>query len=397
MEKILYSIIDALKATIFLTISAVSIIVTTIPILTTKIIKKICDFFKTRNFKQEGDEKDCCEFVIPEDILRRPDPCIYSQTFLQGQGLPVTWNNPDIRVAKAATPNIIEPDSYNLLENTHYIVSVQVHNASTDVALGVKVRLVYRPWSFNSPDLIPVEFDSNGNEVFKIVNIAGMSSSVVTFNWITPDVALGEEKKHFCLQAILYHPLDTNPSNNLGQENTNVVNLMHGQYFSISIPLFNPLREEQKFRLVTTQYQIDYRQNIDLKLKKNTGVQKENFADMLFRNIPSVKASYNRQTKKRIIELERTKRRTVTKAKYVGFEELRREMLAADISIPDNWQLKFDDYNDGFQLPSLSTQNVNLNFVVPNDLQRDTIFPLNVLAIDRYGKIAGGVTILIKI
>src|SRR4051794_21374195 len=28
--------------------------------------------------------------------VHRPDPCIYSQSFLLKQGLPVTWDNPDI-------------------------------------------------------------------------------------------------------------------------------------------------------------------------------------------------------------------------------------------------------------------------------------------------------------
>jgi hypothetical protein len=63
--------------------------------------------------------------------MRRPDPCIYSQTYLASQGVPVTWNNPDIWMAKAATPNVIEPDSYHLEADTDYIVSVQAHNAST--------------------------------------------------------------------------------------------------------------------------------------------------------------------------------------------------------------------------------------------------------------------------
>src|SRR5262245_56811892 len=30
--------------------------------------------------------------------VHRPDPCIYAQSFLLKQGLPVTWDNPDIAI-----------------------------------------------------------------------------------------------------------------------------------------------------------------------------------------------------------------------------------------------------------------------------------------------------------
>src|SRR5215212_9149113 len=45
----------------------------------------------------EETEDDCGR--IPDPLIRRPDPCIYSQTYLMAQGLPVTWDNPDIWVA----------------------------------------------------------------------------------------------------------------------------------------------------------------------------------------------------------------------------------------------------------------------------------------------------------
>ena len=117
----------------------------------------------TKNlFEEEVKEEECG--AVPDPLIRRPDPCIYSQSFLMAQGLPVTWDNPDIWMAPAADPGSIEPDSYHLKDNTDYIVSVQAHNASTDPAINVKVRLVYRPWSFNSPDVTPVELDANGHD-----------------------------------------------------------------------------------------------------------------------------------------------------------------------------------------------------------------------------------------
>src|SRR5690606_25186365 len=76
-------------------------------------IEWLCEFLKHRNFKEEEDEEKECNPPAPEPVMRRPDPCIYSQTFLASQGLPVTWDNPDIWMAKAATPGQFEPDSYH--------------------------------------------------------------------------------------------------------------------------------------------------------------------------------------------------------------------------------------------------------------------------------------------
>ncbi len=58
--------------------------------------------FRTKTLFPEETEKPCGR--IPEVLVRRPDPSIYSQTYLAAQGLPVTWNNPDVWVAPAANP-----------------------------------------------------------------------------------------------------------------------------------------------------------------------------------------------------------------------------------------------------------------------------------------------------
>jgi hypothetical protein len=44
--------------------------------------------------------------VVPPWAYRQPDPMIYSQQFLQVQGLAVTWDNPDIHVELASAPGV---------------------------------------------------------------------------------------------------------------------------------------------------------------------------------------------------------------------------------------------------------------------------------------------------
>ncbi len=51
----------------------------------------LLELLKKKNLYSEEKEKLCGR--LPEAIIRRPDPCIYSQRLLQSQGLPVTWNN----------------------------------------------------------------------------------------------------------------------------------------------------------------------------------------------------------------------------------------------------------------------------------------------------------------
>ena len=148
--------------------------------LIVRFVEWLCEFLERMNLKEEEEDDDECNPPFPEGVIRRPDPCIYSQHYLASQGLSVTWNNPDIWMAKASTPDVIEPDSYHLEEDTDYIVSVRTHNASTDLALGVKVRLLYRPWSFNSPELLPVDTTSDGVEVVRFVNIPGMGSATAS-------------------------------------------------------------------------------------------------------------------------------------------------------------------------------------------------------------------------
>jgi hypothetical protein len=254
------------------------LLVVFIPSLLLRFCEKLLKFLRTRNFKAEKQKRDPCNPPFPEPVMRRPDPCIYSQTYLASQGVPVTWNNPDIWMAKAATPNVIEPDSYHLEADTDYLVSVQAHNASTDLALGVKVRLLYRPWSFNSPDLLPAAVNANGQEVVRFVNIAGMGSAIAQFTWHTPPVPQGEER-HYCLQAHLSHPLDTNLENNVGQENTNVHSanpgyVTAGELVRVDVPLFNPAGQDARVVFRADAYAIDKTETIQLQRQTTTGRQR---------------------------------------------------------------------------------------------------------------------------
>ena len=62
------------------------------------IVRKRCRKAKADPKGQgSGGEIGAPSIKIPSHTYRRPDPLIYSQTYLMSQGLSVTWDNPDIQ------------------------------------------------------------------------------------------------------------------------------------------------------------------------------------------------------------------------------------------------------------------------------------------------------------
>ena len=370
----------------------------------------------TKSLFEEETEENCGE--LPEAIIRRPDPAIYSQSYLRSQDLPVTWNNPDIWVAPASDPAAVEPDSYHLLDDTDYIVSVRVHNASTDPAIGVKVRLVYRPWSFNSPDLVPIETDTDGNEIFRFVDVAPMGSTIAQFNWHTPAVAPGE-KDHFCIQAHLSHPLDINTANNIGQENTNVYSqnpghVAPGEVAIVGIPLFNNGRGTVNARFNWDTYAINEEDKTNLELQINCGRARQPLTDRLVHILPTVRPAHTIIThvnngddvgivSKRPSFLGRTdfstpkSRFKTAKNRYTGFETYRQILTQRDYSLPTGMEITHNLNLDQLQLPPQGQQTVQVTIKIPDDAQDGLKLPLNIMAETDAGVLLGGVTILFEV
>jgi hypothetical protein len=380
--------------------------------------------FHTLTLKPEEVEDPCG--TIPEVLVRRPDPSIYSQSYLAAQGLPVTWNNPDIWVAPASNPGQIEPDSYHLKADFDYIVSVRASNAATDAAIGVKVRLVYRPWSFNSPDVTPVEVDANGDEVVRTVDIAPMGSAIAQFNWHTPAVAPGEEQ-HFCLQAHLSHPHDVNLANNMGQENTNVHSenpgfVSPGEIAQIEVPVFNTGRLERGLRFAFDAYQIAVDDQVQVKLAKSNGRARLPLGDRLGHMLPTVEPREVRHPPPPIITIEAgeeeeppTQERKVAtfgriafdspksrfrmvKTRYTGFDDLRELILSRDYSLPPGMDVTVTtEEPEPLRLAPAQEQLANFEIKVPDDAVPGTRIPMNIRVEADDGTLVGGVTVYFDI
>jgi hypothetical protein len=144
---------------------------------------------------------------VPGRLTDRPDPCIYDQFLLMALGLPVTWANPDFTILRNGVPQ----NTYDLIEATTYDVVVTVHNSSrTRAAPGTSVALTWTYYGAGGGTPHDI-----GTQFVDVPVWPGVAQA--TFAWTTPP-----SPGHYCLDATLFHPDDANPSNNRGQNNTQV-------------------------------------------------------------------------------------------------------------------------------------------------------------------------------
>jgi hypothetical protein len=351
--------------------------------------------------------------------VRRPDPCIYSQELLMAQGVPVTWNNPDIWIAPAANPAAVMPDSYHLTDDTDYLVTVRVHNASTDAALGVRVRLQHRSWGFNVPDLQPVETNGMGQEVSRFVDVAPMGLSLAVFNWHTQKLAPGEVK-HYCLQASLEHPLDVNTANNVGQENTNVYSanpghVTPGELVEVAVPLFNADRATQAFRFEATMYQMDETQTHVLRLRANSGYRRWSFAQYVANILPAMhpqppasaptghEASGARasraHTRRYRFSFLAQRPLVAIRTRYIGLEAVLDRLRKLDVVPPPAMTIRAGGrpLGERLEVGANLTVTVGVTLTIPPDARPGALLPINIVARKANGVPVGGVTLLFQV
>ncbi|WP_395373521.1 hypothetical protein [Marinicella sp. W31] len=331
-------------------------------------------------------EARCCH--VPEQVKRKPDPCIYSQAYRMSQGLSVTWNNPDIDIT---LPDGTLVDSSTLQPDTDYRVKARISNASFDPALATSVRCYYRPWSFNSPDTTPVELNPDGTEAVRIVHISPWQNATAEFTWRTP-----KEAGHYCLKVECRHPDDINPNNNIGQENTNVVAAAAGENFSVNALLANPLGEAQQVRVFADAFTMP-EDEVQLKLKTlRIPLRKQHSFDgfhqwMLTNNI-----------REKRLALAKNQKPFITRYAYSGWESLKRRFKRGLHPIGNDWQPQVEGQSlkQGWaeiEMQGQQEKPVQLSFQVPANAKAGDMYAMNFTAVDARGKTLGGVTLHIRI
>jgi hypothetical protein len=284
------------------------------------------------------------------------------------------------------------------------------------------VRLLYRPWSFNSPDLLPVDVNASGQEVVRFVNIAGMGSAIAQFNWHTPPVPAGEER-HYCLQAHLSHPLDVNLENNVGQENTNVhsANPGHvapGELIRVDVPLLKLGDEAARVIFRADAYGIDAKETVELKRQINTGRERLSLGERIGNVLPMLlpvgrvqppgrpppsptlrfarAAASTGGARWRLVWGRRIPY-TVTRARYTGYETYKKALLARNFDLPPGMEFEATEQTDGPLLKGRATRNVSVQLQVPPQAPNGQQYSINVRAQTETGRLIGGVTFLLNV
>jgi hypothetical protein len=215
------------------------------------VIRRCLARLRLSHNEKNRDPADCSKIKRPE--FRRPDPLIYSQSYLMSLGFAVTWDNPDITLEKVvgplnpnAPPNpALTVASSSLERDTEYDVVARIWNGS-DAAPVVGLPVKFTVHGFG----IGVNQQAVGTATTNLGVKGGPGCpAFARARWRTPD-----QPGHFCLQVLLDWFDDLNPANNLGQENTNVGSAHSPARFTFM--LGNRQRERQTFRFEADSYAI---------------------------------------------------------------------------------------------------------------------------------------------
>jgi hypothetical protein len=190
---------------------------------------------------------------VPPSVYRRPDPTIYSQTWLMSQGVAVTWDNPDIHIelpGPPGPPGQPQPGtpvpSSDLAKDTDYEIVATIWNGSnTAPAVNLPVRFSYLDFGIGGVN-VPLGWA----KVNLPVNGAPGHPATVRHPWHTPATP-----GHYCIQVEPTWPDDANPANNLGQENTQV-KALNSPHAAFTFPVRNEDERAQTLRLEVDAYEL---------------------------------------------------------------------------------------------------------------------------------------------
>jgi hypothetical protein len=177
--------------------------------------------------------------TVRHTSFHRPDPCIYSQSYLMKLGLPVTWDNPDIILLRNGLP---VPEN-EILPATQYEIEATIWNNSYDApVVGMPVEFSFLSFG------VATTSTAIGTTLVS-VGVKGSTShpARTRIAWLTPPTP-----GHYCIQAKLVWVDDVNPENNLGQNNVDVALAQSPAHFDFT--LRNGFAREQRFTFTVDVY-----------------------------------------------------------------------------------------------------------------------------------------------
>lgn len=336
-----------------------------------------------RLFRKKPSKNDrkvkCVE--VPAHIKRKPDPCLYSQQFIRERypGTPVTWDNPDIWITDL---NGTPVNSRELQTDRDYQVHCRIHNASFDPAIGTGVRCYFRPFGFSSTSVQAVEVNPDNSEKIIVVHIPAWGNRIAVFNWRTPSQA-----GHYCLKAECRHPEDKEPGNNIGQENTDVLQAQAGETISTLAWIANTNQTEG----MEAHFTADAFNIPDEEIEFQLATQVKSLGDAGF--FPKF------QEKTQRFRYGRRPAPVYTAYKYTGQSGLMRKIQSLDSSLPESWNVTIQGaaLNQRISLSPEEERELLIEVQTPGNIPKGQTHQINLTAFDNNERVIGGITLFIEI
>jgi hypothetical protein len=195
---------------------------------------------------------------IQHPSIHRPDPLIYSQKYLLSLGLAVTWDNPDIVLLRNG---VVVPEG-DLLPDTDYEIEATIWNNSFNAPI-VGLTVDFSFLSFGAGTVL----HSIGTKVINLGVKGGIDHPAhARIPWRTPPAG------HYCIQVDLKWADDLNPSNNLGQNNVDVVSPQSPAIFNFQ--LRNNTTRRAAYMFPTDTYVLPTLKDCDEKITRLSNEEK---------------------------------------------------------------------------------------------------------------------------
>jgi hypothetical protein len=300
-----------------------------------RIVAQLCAQRKLPERERKTAASPCVPIREPSFV--HPDPMIYSQFYLMQLGFAVTWDNPDIQLLKDGVP----VPSGLLARNTAYEIVARIWNNSNDAPIkSLPVR--FSVLSFG----IGTRSDPLGSAAVDLGVKGGPNHPAFAhMKWRTPDV-----DGHYCLQVFLDWLDDTNPFNNLGQENTNVGHFHSPAAFDFV--LRNATTDEQTYRFEADTYQIPDPSPCGDRVGTTDGEHREG----------------------------------------IRMREARMRHDRRNYPVPQGWEIIVEP--DHLELVAAAERTIRVSVAAPDGFRGR--MPINVHAFYGDGKLAGGVTLYVE-
>ena len=190
------------------------------------------------------------------------------------------------------------------------------------------------------------------------------------------------------------HPLDLNPLNNIGQENTRVYGstaspLLPLYLLQEEITLFNHSKKNVVFQFKADGYHIVNDAKIALSLSSTIGVERWPLHKKIGNFMPTAHPVKGRSYKYR---MQKNIPRKVVRKRYTGYEAYKAKLLETDFSLPPSINKNMGNAHNTITVAAGQITKVPVKIQLSFEQTKTHKKAINIQALTDSGKLVGGIT-----